>query len=109
MITRHLLCWVLFTVVAGVLPVHADQPSRCYGTTSGGSLENGRKLPRKGSNFDAYSFTGHMAGRTYVHSTVHRVVLDAYRALESAMPDKVFVYGDTPERPLRRLHGSGRQ
>jgi penicillin-insensitive murein endopeptidase len=36
-----------------------------------------------------------LAGRSYVHSSVHPVVLDAYAELEEVLPDRVFVYGET--------------
>jgi penicillin-insensitive murein endopeptidase len=53
------------------------------------------KLPREGSNFATYSTVGWAAGRTYVHSTVHAVVLDAYRTLATTMPKRSFLYGET--------------
>ena len=34
-------------------------------------------------------------GRSYVHSSVHPVVIDAYAQIEKIMPDRVFVYGET--------------
>jgi penicillin-insensitive murein DD-endopeptidase len=69
--------------------------STCYGTTSSGRLENGVQLPDAGSNFETYSRIGSFAGRTYVHSKVADIVLDAYQALEASMPMTVFVYGET--------------
>ena len=60
-----------------------------------GRLENGVALPSSGRNFSAYSTAAHMAGRTYVHSTVRDVVVAAYKNLETAAPDKIFVYGET--------------
>ncbi len=69
--------------------------SVCYGTSSHGRLENGVSLPELGNNFGAYSTLGYHLGRTYLHSTVHRVVLDAYRRLETSAPGKAFVYGET--------------
>ncbi|MEO1132632.1 MAG: replication initiation protein, partial [Cyanobacteria bacterium J06639_1] len=56
----------------------SKEPSTCFGTTSDGRLENGWKLPTSGANFQTYSQVASLAGRTYVHSTVHRVVLEAY-------------------------------
>ena len=85
-----------FTLVV-LLSGHADaqDKSTCYGSTSNGSLENGWKLPSKGSNFSAYSSIGSTIGRTYVHSDVHGVILAAYAALETTLPRKFFVYGET--------------
>lgn len=72
----------------------ADE-SVCFGTTANGRLENGVKLPRDGTNFVAYSDIAWLAGRTYVHSTVRDIVLDAYAQLASDAPNKVFMYAET--------------
>ncbi|MFZ6870716.1 replication initiation protein [Undibacterium sp. Di27W] len=69
--------------------------SICYGTVDNGRLENGISLPAKGRNFSAYSALGVGLGRTYVHSTVADIIARAYRQLELAASDKVFVYGET--------------
>jgi len=69
--------------------------STCYGTTKKGRLENGRALPADGNNFIAYGMVPKMAGRTFVHSKVRTVVIDAYRRLETEQPGKVFKYGET--------------
>lgn len=62
---------------------------------SNGRLENGVALPASGANFAAYSVTAGAIGRTYVHSSVGKVVVAAYKALEKSAPGKVFVYGET--------------
>jgi len=69
--------------------------STCYGTTNNGRLENGVALPQEGNNFISYGAFPRIAGRTYVHSIVRAVVLDAYRRLETEQPGKVFKYGET--------------
>jgi len=69
--------------------------STCYGTTKNGRLENGVALPTEGNNFIAYGKVPRIAGRTFVHSKVRAVVLDAYRRLETEQPGKVFKYGET--------------
>lgn len=76
----------------------AEEASTCYGSTSDGRLENGWKLPSSGPNFTSYSTTGEFLGRTYVHSTVHDIVVEAYAALNETKPDTVFVYGETGHR-----------
>ena len=91
--TRLLIVLALLSTVA-----RADETSRCFGTTADGRLENGWKLPGSGANFRSYSSLGNMLGRTYVHSTVHKIVLEAYAALAREAPDKVFVYGETGKR-----------
>ena len=89
---------VLAIVSLLVSASNAEEPSRCFGRTSDGSLQNGWKLPGSGANFSAYSSIGRMFGRTYVHSTVYSVVLDAYKALEISAPNSHFVYGETGKR-----------
>ncbi|CCN81915.1 putative peptidase [Vibrio nigripulchritudo SFn27] len=77
------------------LPVIGAQKSVCFGTTSNGSLEGGVKLPLYGENFETYSYTASVAGRTYVHSEVKAIILSAYKNLELSHPDKVFKYAET--------------
>lgn len=86
-----LVLWLLFSV-----PVHAEENlSTCYGTTANGSLKNGVVLPKEGKNFEPFTSLAVMLGRTYVHSTVQAIVVDAYEELEKQLPDKVFMYGET--------------
>lgn len=67
----------------------------CYGTTSNGRLEGGVQLPDEGVNFVSYSDTAALLGRTYVHSKVKRIILSAYKMLETEAPLKVFKYAET--------------
>ncbi|NQY99839.1 MAG: penicillin-insensitive murein endopeptidase [Bdellovibrionales bacterium] len=69
--------------------------STCYGTTANGRLEKGVKLPSKGKNFKAYSWMGQQLGRTYLHSSVHDILIAAYKSLEKKAPSKVFMYAET--------------
>lgn len=69
--------------------------SICYGTSKHGRLVNGVKLPDAGSNFISYGNFPEIAGRTYVHSTVKKVVVEAYSDLLLSMPGKVFKYAET--------------
>lgn len=90
----------------------AAQPSQCYGSSAQGRLTGAQELPLSGPNFRAYSRLGHWAGRTYLHSAVRQLVLDAYRELESTQPGRVFVYGETGARtggplPPHRSHQNG--
>lgn len=55
------------------------QESVCHGTTLKGYLVNGVELPRSGENFVSYSFIARIAGRTYVHSKVKNIIVDAYQ------------------------------
>jgi penicillin-insensitive murein endopeptidase len=72
-----------------------EQSSTCYGTPSSGYLKNGVTLPEKGKNFHPYSSLGVMLGRTYVHSTVKQIVVQAYEELAKRLPGKHFMYGET--------------
>lgn len=78
--------------------VSAQEPSTCYGTAADGSLNNGGKLPSSGANYSVYSSIGSMIGRTYVHSEVYAVVVDAYFELEKSLPKNVFVYGESGKK-----------
>ena len=79
-----------------ILPASAvAATSVCYGTPSNGRLEGGVQLAKSGANFEAYSWLGVLAGRTYVHSRVGGVVSDAYAALARSEPDTKYVYGES--------------
>lgn len=72
-----------------------EQESICFGTTDKGRLENGWQLPKSGKNYQAYSALCCFAGRNYVHSKVHAVVVAAYQLLEKTVPNRIYVYGET--------------
>jgi penicillin-insensitive murein endopeptidase len=84
---------VSIAIVIVVFPVASE--STCYGTVANGRIAGSVPLPSSGPNFTAYSALGGMAGRTHVHSTVRDIVVEAYRALAKAAPEKRFVYGET--------------
>ena len=69
--------------------------SICYGTTSKGRLENGIALPSSGANYVGYSTIARLAGRTYVHTQVEDIIVNAYKSLEIEQPNKVFKYAET--------------
>lgn len=85
------------TLLLGVasLCTASEPTSVCTGTPEKGRLEHGWKLPTDGKNFSAYSSIGTILGRTYVHSSVHEIVVTAYGALAKTHPEKRFVYGET--------------
>ena len=86
--------------------------STCHGTPSRGRLENGVRLPLSGPNYTSYSTVAAHAGRTYVHSTVHDIVVAAYESLQVSHAGKVYVYAETgfaeggPFKP-HRTHQNG--
>ncbi|WP_229509222.1 penicillin-insensitive murein endopeptidase [Massilia sp. CCM 8734] len=79
----------------GALSAHAAPASQCFGSVSKGRLEGGVKLPVSGPNFSAYSAQAIAAGRTHVHATVARIILDAYMGAHAATPAARYVYGET--------------
>ncbi len=88
----RLLSTLLLLLV--VTQAMAEQ-STCYGTTANGRLEHGVQLPAAGENFVGYSGLAATLGRTYLHSTVRSIVLDAYIELQEKAPGKRFKYAET--------------
>jgi penicillin-insensitive murein endopeptidase len=79
-----------------MLPVLVQaNESTCYGTTSKGRLANGIALPSSGPNYVGYSTIAMLAGRTYVHTQVAGIIVNAYKYLEIEQPNKVFKYAET--------------
>jgi len=85
---------IVLIVICGSATSSAKE-STCYGTSKHGRLDGGIKLPSDGPNFEAYSLVGKTLGRTYLHSKVHRIVVDTYKKLETEAPGKVYIYGET--------------
>ena len=69
--------------------------SACHGRNASGRIVRSVALPVQGVNFSAYSALAAPAGRTYVHSTVARIVTQAYAALAASRPATRYVYGET--------------
>ncbi|WP_281559987.1 penicillin-insensitive murein endopeptidase [Thalassomonas sp. RHCl1] len=86
----------IFLCLLAVLSLSAKaQTSVCYGTTSNGRIENAVKLPGEGDNFVGYSTIASLIGRTYVHSQVKDIIIQAYRQLETEQAGKVYKYAET--------------
>jgi len=86
----------VFLLIMCLLPGFVlAESSKCYGTTSKGSLSGAVKLPQEGKNFVGYSLAARIAGRTYVHSEVKKIVLAAYESLQDEAPEKVYKYAET--------------
>ncbi|HMW73289.1 MAG TPA: penicillin-insensitive murein endopeptidase, partial [Cellvibrionaceae bacterium] len=86
--------FLLYMIVFSLF-VWGQTESECFGNPNNGSLKNGWQLPASGENFHAYSSIGALAGRNFVHSKVHRIVLEAYRILQETNPKIIYVYGET--------------
>lgn len=86
---------VLSFVSACAVATEPQSTSICHGNYASGSLEHSQQLPSHGENFTAYSALGVQAGRTYVHSKVYDVIVDAYKTLEITAPGKRYIYGET--------------
>ena len=71
-----------------------NKPSIAHGELRNGWLENGKRMNYRGKNFTTYSFLGYLFGRTYVHSEVKKVLLDAYEMCEKTCPEVTFVVGE---------------
>ncbi len=91
---RPLPCWLVWLALLLTTPSTLAE-SRCFGTTSNGSIKDAVRLPTRGDNFSAYSLIGVSAGRTYVHSTVAAIVVAAYARLADEWPATHYVYGET--------------
>ncbi len=90
---RSLIALVLALATGATAPARAA--SVCYGTPERGRLEQGVPLPVAGPNFEAYALLGRRLGRTYVHSEVRDIAVEAYARLEQTAPGTRFVYGET--------------
>ncbi len=98
---------------ACVVPIgYAEQASICYGSWENGRLEGGVQLPETGENYIAYGLATVALGRTYVHSAVNAIWIDALEELASSHPEKVFKYAETGlkeggEFKPHKTHGNG--
>lgn len=85
-------CVVVLGLAGAVLGVRASLAEVVDVTRLG----SGRSvtLPYSGTNFRAYSWFWHAVGRCHLKDTLGAAVLDAYKEMETAMPDRRFVYGE---------------
>ena len=69
------------------------------GDYNNGALQNGYLLPRKGSNFNCYSWASYyLLGREYTNSRVYRTVLAAYQGMAERYPGRTFIYMESARR-----------
>lgn len=78
-----------------------------------GSLKNGRRIPRKGTNFKYFSrLSYYILGSAHVHAKVHATVLDSYKNLEQKYPGRKFRIMECSKKKggkmlLHRTHQNG--
>ena len=89
---RRFIC--AFALALGAAESSASA-SQCHGRPGNGRLDNGVRLPVGGDNFSAYSLVAVGAGRTYLHATSAKAVVDAYARLKASSPSVRYVYGET--------------
>ena len=58
-------------------------------------VNNAKRLPSYGSNFQTYSRALSLIGRTHVHSRLRPVLLESFHLLESREPQRTWVYAET--------------
>ncbi len=86
---------LLFLLIVLIPLSGTASESVCYGTSTNGKLVGGVELPSEGKNYVSYSSVARMTGRTYVHSTVKNIIVNAYKNLENEQPAKVYKYAET--------------
>lgn len=94
MLKKFQLLMVL-ACTTGFFPAGAVAQSTCYGQVDKGRVENSVSLPREGPNFVRMAQGPISAGRVFVHSVVHDILIDAFAALSTEKPGIRWVYGET--------------
>lgn len=101
---RKLILWLssllLLIALAGAaahayFAIDNGKPSVCHGASTGGWLENAKRPPYWGANYQAYHIAGFLAGRTFMHGAVRDAVVDAYAMLAKSDPELRFVYAES--------------
>jgi len=86
---------ILIPLLFGVtLFVQAEQ-SICFGSSARGKIIRAVKLPWAGKNYTNYSTIAVLAGRTYVHSQVKKILVQTYKKLAAQRPSTVYLYAET--------------
>jgi penicillin-insensitive murein endopeptidase len=89
-----LILFILILVLFSCSPkrIKGSGNSVSKGSVKQGSLENGRRFPKKGDNYKYFSkVTYFINGRAWVHSKVCSSVLEAYDACKQSMPNRNFM------------------
>jgi len=95
MLVKYLVPSTIATLVAVTLASSAiAEESQCYGTINNGRIEGSVQVPPKGPNFEVIGWSG-ASRRTFVHSAVRKILVEAYAATAEVIPDSVFLIGET--------------
>lgn len=104
---KIILTLILLSLVISSIPqiVYKNKgESESIGKVNNGKIINAYKLPRKGENFKFYSYFGyHVIGRCYIHSGIHKTILESYEILEKENPDYTYCIMDCSRRKGGRL------
>lgn len=91
---KILLTLILLSLFISSIPqiIHKNQgESESIGKVSNGKIINAYKLPRKGENFKFFSlFDYYVLGRCYIHSGIHKTILESYAILENENPNYTY-------------------
>ncbi len=71
-----------------------NEPSKSIGTSSKGSLINGKRLPFMGSNYQYFNFMSYLKGNCFVHHKVKQTLIDTYKICEKTCPNILFIVGE---------------
>jgi penicillin-insensitive murein endopeptidase len=71
------------------------QPSSIMKVDNLDIVQNAKRLPTNGPNFETYSRILSTIGRTHVHSQLRPVILDAYQSLERTAPQVKWIYAES--------------
>ncbi|MBL56600.1 MAG: hypothetical protein CMP61_05385 [Flavobacteriales bacterium] len=93
-----LLC-IVFLCQCSYNKIKGKGRSLSKGSVKKGSLKNGRRFPKKGTNFKYFSkLTYFIDNRAWVHEKVCMATLEAYKICEQMMPERKFMIMECSHR-----------
>lgn len=78
-----------------IVQFESSKPSKSKGSAAVGDLDDGKRLPTTGPNFETYSRLGSALGRTCLHDRARQAVLESYSELHKLVPDRKWIYAET--------------
>jgi len=67
-----------------------EQPSVTIGSTSNGTLKNGKLLPFYGTNFQYFDKNSYLSSRGFTSNVTRDIILDSYASLYEVIPSRYF-------------------